>query len=168
MTFGAAQSAQAFVASLMDSALQPNRVEWLNRMAARAWTEMPAAAAIVVSVGSVEAAVLDQQARIEGLARQANGVMSEVAHDRWPRHGAGPDSSDVVTLRVGTLPSVLADSVTGLERAAADVAPAATLSHHGLGRARCLAGRTDRSGPRGSRGVASREHVRSSSRWRGA
>jgi glycolate oxidase FAD binding subunit len=128
VTFGAAQSAQAFVASLMDSALQPNRVEWLNRMAARAWTEMPAAAAILVSVGSVEASVLDQQARIEERARQANGVMSEVAHDRWPRHGAGPDSSEVVTLRVGTLPSVLADSVTGLERAAADVAPAAILS----------------------------------------
>ena len=90
VTFGAAQSAQAFVASLMDSALQPNRVEWLNRMAARAWTEMPAAAAIVVSVGSVEASVLDQQTRIEERARQANGVMSEVAHDCWPRHGGGP------------------------------------------------------------------------------
>jgi glycolate dehydrogenase FAD-binding subunit len=128
VTFGTAQSAQAFVASLIDSSLQPNRVEWLNPVASRAWIEMPAAAAILVSVGSVAAAVLDQQARIEGLARQAKGVMSEVAHDRWPRHGAGPDSSTMVTLRVGTLPTVLADSVTGLDRALADVAPSATLA----------------------------------------
>jgi glycolate oxidase FAD binding subunit len=128
VTFGGAQSAQAFVASLIDSSLQPNRVEWLNGAAARVWTEMPTAAAILVSVGSVEAAVLDQQARIEGLARRANGVMSEVAHDRWPRHGVGSDSSGAVTLRVGTLPNVLAESVTGLERALTDVAPSATLA----------------------------------------
>lgn len=126
--FETTESAQAFVASLIDSSLQPNRVEWLNRLAGRHWTETPMPAAILVSIGSVEAAVLVQQSRIEELARRASGAMREVEHDRWPGHGAGRLSSETVILRVGTLPSALAATVTGLEGAVADLAPSAALA----------------------------------------
>jgi glycolate oxidase FAD binding subunit len=126
--FGAAEDAQAFVAALVDSALQPNRVEWLNRVAARAWIEAPTAAAIVVSVGSVEDAVSDQQRRIEELARHGRGVMREASHDGWLAHGSAGDSPETVILRVGTLASSLADTVVGLEGALAEVAPSATLA----------------------------------------
>lgn len=129
--FETTAGAQAFLASLIDSSLQPNRVEWLNRVAARDWTERSVTAAILLSVGSVEAAVLAQQSRIEGLARQASGVMREVVPARWFGHGAGRDSSEVVTLRVGTLPNVLADTVNGLEGALAELAPAAILAVSG-------------------------------------
>ncbi|MGH7334539.1 MAG: FAD-binding oxidoreductase [Candidatus Rokuibacteriota bacterium] len=125
---GAAERAQAFVASLIDSSLQPNRVEWLNAVAARTWTQTPTTAAILISVGSVEAAVRAQQAQMEGLARQAGGVMREVAHEGWLGYGARRDSAGAVTLRVGTLASALANTITGLEGALADIAPAAALA----------------------------------------
>lgn len=129
--FAGAERAQAFVASLIDSPLQPNRVEWLNAVAARASGERSAGAAILVSVGSVEAAVRAQGARIEALAQQAGGAMREVAPDLWLRHGDGPDSPEAVILRVGTLASALADTVTGVERAVADVAPSASVAARG-------------------------------------
>jgi len=55
--FPSADAAQAFVAAVVDSPLQPNRVEWLNGMASRPWGVTDAAASLAISIGSVEVAV---------------------------------------------------------------------------------------------------------------
>jgi glycolate dehydrogenase FAD-binding subunit len=118
--FPGAEAAQAFVAALVDSALQPNRVEWLNAAAAHVWGEGSSAASIAVSVGSVEAAVQAQQAQIERLAHRAGGQWRPADQELWLRHGhtiaARPDG---ITLRVATLASHLGQTVRGIEGAVA-------------------------------------------------
>jgi glycolate oxidase FAD binding subunit len=116
--FRSSEAAQTFVAALVDSTLQPNRVEWLNARAGRAWDEPGSAASVAVSVGSVEAAVRAQERQIEKLARLAGGVWRPVEQEVWSRHGqvvaARPDG---ITLRVATLASHLAETVGGIEQA---------------------------------------------------
>jgi glycolate oxidase FAD binding subunit len=130
-TFGDAAAAQAFVAALVDSPLQPNRVEWLNAAAGRAWG-VSAATALAVSVGSVEAAVLAQGARLEALTHAAGGDWRGADPRAWLGHGAGDAARPpAIALRVTTRASHLAATARGIESALARVAPAATVAVSG-------------------------------------
>ncbi len=126
-TFRSAEAAQAFVAAVVDSPLQPNRVEWLNAAAGRVWG-VSDAAALAVSVGSVEAAVRAQGARLEALARDAGGAWQPADQQTWLRHGVGDPEPAAISLRVSTLASHLAKTVRGVEEAVARLAPAATVA----------------------------------------
>lgn len=127
-TFADAEAAQAFVAALVDSPLQPNRVEWLNGGAARAWG-VSAPAALAVSVGSVEAAVLAQGERLGALARAAGGSWQAAGAHAWLGHGAADPAATV--LRVTTLASHLATTIGDIEAALRRVAPSATATVSG-------------------------------------
>ena len=127
--FPTAEAAQDFLASLVDSPLQPNRVEWLNATAARSWGVDGAAAAVALSIGSVEAAVRDQEARSGELARGAGGTWRPVGEDLWQHHpGISPRGLEGVVLRVATLASHLARTARDIEDVVGRIAPAAAVA----------------------------------------
>jgi glycolate oxidase FAD binding subunit len=113
-TFPAAAAAQTFVGLIVDSPLQPTRLEILNDPAVGAG---PAPVAVAAAVGSVEAAVREQGARLVDLARQAGGQAKPAPEKFWEgydrAYARGPGE---VVLLVGTLPSRLADTLAHIER----------------------------------------------------
>ena len=114
--FESVAAAAAFVARVLDSSLEPNRVELVNGAAlGRLGLDRDAPAAIAISVGSVDAAVRDQLARVEELARAAGGKTEPGAPDFWEAYGAMPAGAGrVLTLGVSTPPSRLAATVSAL------------------------------------------------------
>ena len=130
--FPSAEAAQAFVAAVVDSPLQPNRVEWLNAVASRPWGVTDAAASVAISIGSVEEAVRAQEARIAELARGAGGSWRPVDQSMWRHHAeAAPSRPDAISLRVATLASHLAETVRGIEDAVVRMAPSAAVAVSG-------------------------------------
>lgn len=109
--------AQAFLAQLLDSSVQPSRVELLNRAAARAWADVDAAAAVAVSIGTVAEAVRAQGAVVADFAQRCGGEARPLDPRRWLRwdevalgSGAG------MILRVATVVPQLAATVLEIER----------------------------------------------------
>jgi glycolate dehydrogenase FAD-binding subunit len=123
VAFGAPEHAQAFVWAIVDSALQPSRVEWLDANALDRLGASPAAAAIAISIGSVEAAVGAQGEVIRALAGRERGHVVDPPDDWWQRH-AGVLGNDSVVLRVATLASEVGRTVAEVAR----VLPRATVS----------------------------------------
>lgn len=122
LTFGSATAAGAFVARLLDSCLEPNRVEFLNgTVLGRLGLDARVPAAIAVSIGSVEAAVRAESAAIEALARAEGGQPASHREDFWDAY-AVTITDAVLVLHVATLASRLADTVRSVERVAAEVA----------------------------------------------
>jgi glycolate oxidase FAD binding subunit len=112
VTFARPEAAQEFLALLLDSTLEPNRVEFLNEPALRACGFPPSAAAVAVSVGSVEAAVQAQERMIEDLAGRVGGEAAGVSDAFWSRHDAAMRlTTSGVVLKVGTLTSRIAETV---------------------------------------------------------
>jgi glycolate oxidase FAD binding subunit len=154
-TFRSAEAAQAFVGALVDSPLQPNRVEWLNATAGRAWG-VSDVAALAVSIGSVEAAVRAQGARLEALARDGGGAWHPVDQQTWLRHGGGDAPPARISLRVSTLASHLAETVRAVEDAVARLAPAATVAVWGCAPLGVLRADIDAVAPRDGATVVAR------------
>jgi len=116
-SFTSSSSAEAFVGLVLDSTLQPNRIELLNEPALRACAVPTAPAAIAVAIGSVEAAVDEQGVRLGELARQASGRPAPAPDNFWERYDrAFARPRDGVVLQVGTLPGRLAATVAAIER----------------------------------------------------
>jgi glycolate oxidase FAD binding subunit len=127
--FAGVEAAQAFTAALVDSPLQPSRVEWLNGVAARPWGAADAAAAVAISIGSAEAAVRDQEARVAELARAAGGVWRPANGDRWRQHAeASPLRPDAISLRIATVASRLGETARGIEDAVGRAATPASVT----------------------------------------
>jgi glycolate oxidase FAD binding subunit len=128
LTFDSVEAAAGFVARLLDSSLEPNRVELLNGTAlGRLGLDADVPAAVAVCVGSVDAAVRDEAAAIEALARAADGHGAPAPPAFWETYAAMlVDGGRAVALHVSTLPSRLAAAVRSVERALADLAPGET------------------------------------------
>jgi glycolate oxidase FAD binding subunit len=114
-TFPSAGAAQTFVGLVLDSPLQPNRVEYLNTLALGACAAPTAPAAVAVCIGSVEAAVREQGADLVSLAQRSGGTVTPSAATFWDRYDqaitrASREASDGVVLQIGTLPSRLAET----------------------------------------------------------
>jgi glycolate oxidase FAD binding subunit len=155
--FPNAEAAQAFVAALVDSPLQPSRVEWLNAVAARSWGVAHAAAAVAISVGSVEEAVRAQEARIGGLARAAGGDWRPVGGGLWRQHTEAPPARpEAIALRVATLASHLAETVRAIEDAVARTAPASAVAVWGCAPVGVLRARVLGAGSREGAGLVAR------------
>jgi glycolate oxidase FAD binding subunit len=120
-TFDSVDAAGAFVARVLDSTLEPTRVEFLNRSALRGLgVDGGAPAAAAISLGSTEAAVRDQAATIDDLARAAGGKSEPRADDFWPAYARALENAGRgLALHVATLPAALAATVSALERALA-------------------------------------------------
>jgi glycolate oxidase FAD binding subunit len=116
VSFACAEGAQAFAARLLDSTLQPSRIEFLNEPTLRACRLPLASAAVAVAIGSVEAAVRDQGARLDALAGTADGAISAAPDDIWARYDRGGATREgSVLLLVGTLPSRYGETVREVE-----------------------------------------------------
>ena len=126
VTFDSVNAAAAFVARLLDSSLEPNRVEFLNGGAlGRLGLAGRIPAAIAVSVGSVEAAVRAESVEIEALAHTEGGQSEPRQADFWEAYAAMmvDDGARVLALHVSSLPSQLAATVRSVEQILADLAP---------------------------------------------
>jgi glycolate dehydrogenase FAD-binding subunit len=127
-TFDSVDAAAAFVARVLDSSLEPNRVEFVNGTAlGRLGLPGHASAAIAMSVGSVEDAVRDQLATAEELARSAGGKTEPGPSEFWDTYATMLSvAGRVLALGVSTPPSSLAKTVSALQRALADLVPGAS------------------------------------------
>lgn len=118
--FRTPEAAQAFTGSVLDSTLEPTRLEFLNEPALRACQAPAAPAAVAVSLGSVEAAVREQGEVLAALAGVAGGAASAVDGAFWACYDAAlaPAAGEVV-VQVASLPSRLADTVHAIRAAGA-------------------------------------------------
>jgi glycolate oxidase FAD binding subunit len=123
--FEAPEAAAAFVARLLDSSLEPNRVEFLNGAAlARLGGDGRVACAVAVCVGSVEAAVRAQIATVDAFAREAGGSGAAAATEFWAAYGAMIlEAGRLLTLHVSSLPGQLVATVRAVEQGLAALAP---------------------------------------------
>ncbi|PYM14403.1 MAG: FAD-binding oxidoreductase [Candidatus Rokuibacteriota bacterium] len=128
-------AAGTLVAAILESTLQPNRVEIVSRGALEALRLGAAVAAVAVSIASVEPAVAAQEESLRSLVRANGGTLNPASPGWWDRYGDVVMSSRV-TIRIGTLPSEVARTVGAVERllgpAVAVVGSAATGTLHAL------------------------------------
>jgi glycolate oxidase FAD binding subunit len=107
-SFTSAERVASFLAALLASSIEPERVVLVNAPARRAAglrgagaRTGPAAAsapAILVAVGSVEQAVASQGAALAGIARQEGGEVAAVPLDAWPQLDAALEAPVLLEL----------------------------------------------------------------------
>ncbi|HEX6775145.1 MAG TPA: FAD-binding oxidoreductase [Methylomirabilota bacterium] len=137
--FTSRAGAAAFVASVLASSLEPDRLAWLNAAAlARVGTPGPEAG-VAVSVGSVIEAVSSQGAALASLASAQDGRASTLDEAFWPALGSALAGPVVVKLaseirrlafwagelektfaRRGLSVAIVGEAGNGILRAAAD------------------------------------------------
>ncbi len=113
--FGTAEAAGGFVAALLDSSIEPSRIEILNAHVLRLAGEETERVAVAVSIGSAEAAVRAQSEAVERLARAAGGAVTSVGADFWEVY-AQTARAGAVGLRVATLPTAVIGAMREVER----------------------------------------------------
>jgi glycolate oxidase FAD binding subunit len=106
-----AEAAQELVAGVVDSALQPNRVELLDAGALAASGLPPAAAGIVVCFGSAEAAVRAQQADVAARAARLRARVETMGPGFWRTYDRALAEGGTIVLRVVVPASRLAAAV---------------------------------------------------------
>jgi glycolate oxidase FAD binding subunit len=106
--FSSAEAAQECVAMVLDSTLQPNRLEMLDDRALAACGLPPAAAALAVSFATVEPAVAAQGAALATLVARAGGRVQPADASLWSGYDRMLAGSGAAALRIGTVPSRLA------------------------------------------------------------
>jgi glycolate oxidase FAD binding subunit len=109
------EAAQDFVARLVDSPLQPSRVELVNHRAARALLGESGGAGVAVSIGSVTDAVREQGERLAGLAKAVGAQIVPLPDGFWRAMSAAmapPPGSTV--LQVASLAGRLSDTVEAI------------------------------------------------------
>jgi glycolate oxidase FAD binding subunit len=134
-TFPAVESAGAFVARLLDSVVQPSRLEILNAETMRASGLDGVPAAVAVSIGSVEDAVRAGGAMVSAFAAASDGRAVAASATFWDEYErAASPSSRRTWLKIATLPSRVAEIVRAAEGAgAAAGAPVAVTGAAALG-----------------------------------
>jgi glycolate oxidase FAD binding subunit len=121
VTFERPEAAADFVARLLDSTVQPNRMEFLNEAALVACGVPRARAAIALSIASVEDAVREQTEVASALAVAAGGPDHPAPARLWESYDRAMLGAGRVVLRVATLVSRLAETVAEVERAVGTV-----------------------------------------------
>jgi glycolate oxidase FAD binding subunit len=110
------EHAQGFVAGVLDSTIQPSRLEVLNGRAGECLSLPQGGAFVAASIGGVEGAVAEQQPILRAMAAANGGAIERVAETWWDAYGAWITRSAMV-LRVATLSSDLATTARAIERA---------------------------------------------------
>jgi glycolate oxidase FAD binding subunit len=117
LAFRSVAAAHECVSRLVDSPVQPNRVELLNERAVAACGLPRAVAAVALSVATVEPAVRSQQAAIASVAQRAGGSVQTMGATFWRAYDRALADAPGVTLRVATLVSRLDDTVREISAA---------------------------------------------------
>ena len=122
--FENARSAQALAERVVDSALQPSRLELFNARALQLVSAEFAGAGVAISIGSVDAAVREQGERLSALARSSTGRVVPLPEGFWgaAESAMAPNESAAV-LHVATLADRLAGTIGAIEDAFGIVAP---------------------------------------------
>lgn len=134
-SFRSTAQAQECVARLLESTVQPNRLEMLDDRALTACGLPVAAAALAISIGTVEPAVRAQEALLSDIVRRARGRFETMGTSFWRAYDRALAGPGGVTLRIGTVPSRLAATFAET-RAALDGAAVAGCAALGALRAR--------------------------------
>ena len=116
-TFASTAQAQDCAAMLLDSTVQPSRLEMLDDRALGACGLPPAGAALIVSIATVEPAVRAQEAVLAEFVRRAGGHVESMNASVWQRYDRMLAVAGGVMLRIGTVPSRLATTVAEIRRA---------------------------------------------------
>ncbi len=107
-TFPSTAQAQECVAMLLDSAVQPSRLEMLDDRALAGCGLPVAAAALAVSIATVEPAVRAQGAAVAEFVRRVGGGIETIDASIWNAYDRMLAAPGGVTLRIGTVPFRLA------------------------------------------------------------
>ena len=137
------EEAQALAATVMDSALQPSRLEVLNAGALRASNLPPAAAGVVASFGSVAPAVRAQQAALAGAAARARGRLETLGPGFWKSYDRMLALTGSTVLRIAMPASRLAETLAAAQAAMADVGDVVATACAPLGVVRVGAGQAE-------------------------
>jgi len=116
VSFSSVAQAGEFLASILDSSLQPSRLDLLNGDALRELGFPSTSAAVAVTVGSVADAVRSQGEALADIARRFGAERhTSIAPDFW--HGLGRllTVEGGVLLKVATLPALSADRLSLIE-----------------------------------------------------
>jgi len=144
VTLERAQAAQEFVARLVDSPLQPSRIELFNDNALKLLRADLAGVGVAVSIGSVADAVREQGERLSTMATAAGAQIVPLPDGFWGRvDSAMAPPPGFTVLHVTSLTGRLADTADALEDIARAAAPGAEVRLSGcasLGTFRVLVG----------------------------
>jgi glycolate oxidase FAD binding subunit len=110
-SFSSLAQAQDAVAMVLASTLQPNRLEILDERTLTACGLPVAAAALAVSIATVEPAVREQEAMLADVVRRAGGSLQTMGGSVWRAYDRALAAPGGTTLRIGTVPSRLAATV---------------------------------------------------------
>jgi glycolate oxidase FAD binding subunit len=130
-SFGSPEAAGDFVARLLDSTIEPTRVELLNGPAlGRLGLDARIPAGIAVSIGSIESAVHTQLATLDEWGQTLTSIQARaglygsqsLTPGFWERYGGVEEGSRVV-LQVSGLPSRVGATVRAVEEVVGAVAP---------------------------------------------
>jgi glycolate oxidase FAD binding subunit len=135
--FSSRAGAAAFVAAVLASTLEPERMTWLNAVALTRVNQECAATSVAISVGSVAEAVGAQGTALSALASSGGGRVSELDEGFWTDLGgalAGPivlklaselgrlpfwaEQLEEACARRGLAPSLVGEAGNGVMRAA--------------------------------------------------
>jgi glycolate oxidase FAD binding subunit len=118
-SFEAAAAASAFIAAVIDSAIQPERLVLLDAGGAAAAADAaPAGAAVALLIASATEAVAAQRDALSALAGRHGGRAAEIGAGAWSRLGTGLAAP--VVLRIVGEPARLGHWLTTLEHVARD------------------------------------------------
>jgi glycolate oxidase FAD binding subunit len=120
--FRSPAAAQEMVALLLDSTVQPSRLEILNDRALTACGLPVAAAALAVSIATVEPAVRAQEAALTALVARVGGRSESLGGSFWHLYDRTLAAPGGATLRIGTVPSRLAVTLAEIRSAFGDAA----------------------------------------------
>ena len=126
IVFDSARAAQALVERIVDSALQPSRLEIFNDSVLRLATAESGGVGVVVSIGSVAEAVREQGERLTEVARSSGRRIVPLPDGFWSKPDAAmapPPGSAV--LQVAALSDRLAGTIGAIEDAFRIASPAA-------------------------------------------
>ena len=142
-SFNTPAHAQECVAALLDSTVQPNRIELLDSRALAACNLPVSAAALVVSIGTVESAVRAEEGLVKALAQRAHGTIETMGASFWRTYDRALAAFEGVTLRIGTVPARLVETLGAVQA----VLPGASVAGSaGLGALRVLIANADAGG----------------------
>jgi glycolate oxidase FAD binding subunit len=130
-SFNGPAAAQAFVAHLVDSTVQPTRVEILNRAALGVCGAGAAPLAAAVSIGTAEEAVRAQGQTVARFAREAGATATLLDASFWTTYERAMAPGEAVQLHVGTLVTQVGATAAEIERAVAAAGAVATITGSG-------------------------------------
>ncbi|PYM79064.1 MAG: hypothetical protein DME13_27235, partial [Candidatus Rokuibacteriota bacterium] len=132
--------AQQCVAALLDSTVQTNRLEILDGRVLAACSLPVTAAALAVSIGTVEPAVRAQEGLVRAIVQRAQGTVQTMGASFWKTYDRALVGFDGVVLRIGSVPARLVETLGAVQ---ALLPGAAVAGAAGLGALRVLVTHAD-------------------------